>query len=104
MSLDVGNYLFEGPYTSPDSLEDKPGVFVVFCHLENEYKAIDCGAPDKVKSSVVNHGRRELWPNYCSGVLEFAVLYNDTERAAIEESLRNSFKFHCRDDSEKSGG
>jgi hypothetical protein len=32
MSIKVGKYTFDGPYTSTESLQDDPGVYLVLCH------------------------------------------------------------------------
>ena len=100
MSLEIGNYDFEGPYSSPTQLDERPGVFIVFCCTEDHYKGLDCGIANQVRDAVDTHPRREEWAEICQGEIQYAVLYTETNLPAIEERLRELFKFPCRDAAE----
>jgi hypothetical protein len=97
VSLELGNYILEGPYESSATLEDKPGIFIVFCHVGDDYRGLDCGGAKAVRSAVEQHRRRPAWESACDGRLEYAVLYTEQEHSAVVKDLRSRFKFPCRD-------
>mgnify|MGYP006308728751 FL=1 len=97
MSLEIGNYVFEGPYDSADALEHRSGLFVVFCRAEDDFRGLDCGSAADVAAAVTGHPRRDAWQTTCSGTVVFAVLYAEDDLELIEAGLRTQFKFPCRD-------
>ena len=97
MSLELGNYLFEGPYDTIAALADQPGIFIVFCHVEDDYRGLDCGGAKAVRSAVEQHRRRPAWEGACTGRLVYAALYTEQEHAAVVRDLRSRYKFPCRE-------
>jgi len=98
MKFPVGKYRFDGPISSPDQMEDKPGLFVVYCLKHRGYYIIDVDESDKVKSSAQNHERLECWKeNSKEGIITFAVYYTpnvDKEgRKKMEEEIRHGDVF-----------
>ncbi len=99
MSIKICRYMFEGPYSSTKSLEDKSAVYVILCSTNSSYEPIDCGESATVKSRVENHGRKICWNSNCSGTLKVAVLYTpnlqSSGRITIEQEIRAAFRFPC---------
>ncbi len=104
MSMDIGNHVFEGPFTSAQDINEAPGMFVVFCHAGDDYKALDCGISGDVRMTLQRHARTRDWQNACAGSVEFAVLYSDDDDMLdqVEAELRARHKFPCRDAAEGS--
>ncbi len=99
MSIKVGRYNFEGPYSSTSSLQDKSGVYVILCENDSSYWPIDCGESATVKSRVDNHDRKNCWNRNCNGSLKVAVLYTPNIQSAgritIEQEIRRDYNFPC---------
>ena len=99
MSIKIGRYNFEGPYSSSDSLQDKSGVYVILCENGSGYGPIDCGESATVKSRIESHDRRNCWNRNCNGSLRFSVLYTpniqSAGRVAIEQEIRQNYNFPC---------
>ena len=36
MTIKIGDYSFEGPYSSPESFEEKSGVYAIHCKREGK--------------------------------------------------------------------
>ena len=67
-------YKFEGPYSPPDSLENKSGVYVILCYKGGKYYVIDVGESSEVRDRVSNHERADCWEENCeNGILMVAV-------------------------------
>lgn len=99
MSIKIGNYTFEGPYTKVESLQDKSGVYVILCHNSQNYNVVDVGESATIKSRIENHDRKDCWKKNCSSTLEVAVLYTpnmqQAGRMGIEQELRDQYKPPC---------
>jgi len=99
MSIKIGKYTFEGPYSTTDSLEDKSGVYLIVCKNNEKYNPIDLGESATVKSRVESHDRKSCWTRNCSSTLMVAVLYTPNlqqgGRQEIEQDIRNQFNFPC---------
>jgi len=93
-------YKFEGPYKSPDSLEDKSGVYVILCYKNGKYYVIDVGESREVRDRVSNHERVDCWEKHCeNGILMVAVLYTyygkKPSRMDIEQDIRCYYTLPC---------
>lgn len=99
MAIYIGNYTFDGPYTSVGSLEDRSGVYAIVCHSNSKYYLIDVGESATVKSRIENHGRKTCWQRNCNSTLKVAVLYTPNlqqhGRSLIEQKIRNQFNIPC---------
>ena len=100
MSITVGNYTFDGPYTDTNSLEDKSGVYAIHCKSsDGKYYLIDVGESATVKSRVEGHDREDCWKRNCTGTLTVSVLYTPNKQQAgrklIEQELRNQYNPPC---------
>jgi len=99
MSITIGNYKFDGPYTDTDNLENKSGVYAILSSDNGKYNVIDIGESSDVRDRVENHDRKECWFRNCSGEIEIAVLYTPNQqqsgRMQIEQELRKKFNPPC---------
>lgn len=99
MAISVGNYSFEGPYTSTNSLEDKSGVYAIHCYIDSKYYLIDIGESATVKTRIENHDRTDCWKRNCNGQLTVSVLYTPNKQQAgrkeIEQELRQQYNPTC---------
>jgi hypothetical protein len=99
MSIIVGNYSFEGPYTSTEKLENKSGIYAIHCLIDGKYYLIDVGESSEVRNRIENHDRRECWIKNCKGTLTVSVYYTpglqQTGRMNIEQTLRQQFQPIC---------
>jgi len=100
MSIKIGNYTFDGPYTTPDKLEDRSGIYAILCQKDgNNYRLIDVGESANVKTRVETHDRKDCWKRNCNGTLTFAVYYTpglqQPGRMAIEQEIRKQYDPPC---------
>lgn len=99
MTIRIGKYTFEEPFTSASSLQERAGVYVIICNNSNTNKVVDVGESANVKSRVESHDRRDCWKRNCSGTLLVAVLYTPNQqqvaRMAIEKGMRDQYNAPC---------
>lgn len=100
MSIAVGSYTFEGPYTHLASLRDQPGIYAILCQRNGQYLVVDVGQTQAVRQRIETHDRKSCWSRNCgSGVLAAAVLYtpglSEDARRRIEEGIREQFAPCC---------
>jgi hypothetical protein len=99
MAITIGNYSFDGPYSSISSLEDRSGVYAIHCRVESKYYLVDVGESAKVKTRVENHDRADCWRRNCKGQLTVSVLYTENKQQAgrkeIEQELRQLYNPPC---------
>jgi hypothetical protein len=99
MSIKIGKYTFEGPYTSTANLEDRSGVYAILCQKEGNNYVVDVGESATVKSRIDSHDRGDCWTRNCNGTLAVAVYYtpnlHQPGRMAIEQELREQYDPAC---------
>lgn len=99
MSIEIGNYNFEGYYSSPEYLEDEPGLYTIFCRKYEKDVLLDIGESENVKSSVQDNEKSNCWIRNCPSALGYAVLYtpdlDDKGRMEIEEEIRDQYNPVC---------
>ncbi|MBW1947585.1 MAG: hypothetical protein JRI33_06555 [Deltaproteobacteria bacterium] len=99
MSIKIGKYTFEGPYTSTANLEDKSGVYAILCKKNEKYNLVDVGESATVKSRVETHDRKDCWQRNCNSTLTVAVYYTpglkQPGRKAIELEIRDQYDPPC---------
>lgn len=97
MAITIGNYMFDGAYSSPALLDDRSGVYAVLGASMNGPKVIDIGESGWVRTRVQGHDRAQAWAR--QGLpLSFAALYCDeAARMRIESELRGRFNPPCGD-------
>lgn len=100
MSIQLGSFLFEGPYPNTAPLQNESGIYAILCDAgNNHYGVIDIGESDEVKNRVDYHDRRQCWSDCCDSALAVAVLYipgaQQTDRLPIEQELREVYAPPC---------
>jgi hypothetical protein len=99
--INIGNYQFEGPYTSTASLEDRSGVYAILDQRADDNYLLDCGESATVKTRVEGHDRQPCWNRNSSGTLNVAVFYTpnlqQSGRMAVEQAIRKAFNPTCGD-------
>jgi hypothetical protein len=94
MTIEIANYLFDGPYTLIQDLKGDAGVYAVLCiHGEGNSFLIDVGESDHVRSGVEGSEKKSCWIENCKGVLAVAILYtpdlNQAGRLDIVKMIRS---------------
>lgn len=99
MTITVGRYTFEGPYTDTGLLRDNAGVYAIHCNRDGGYYLVDVGESATVRTRVENHDRKDCWTRNCTGTLTVSVLYTpgqqQAQRMAIEQEIRDQFNPPC---------
>ena len=97
MSINVGNYTFEGPYASSSYLNGQSGVYVILGNNGgNNWNVVDVGESSQLKTRVENHDRKMCWNGQKFANLHVAAIYaNENSRMAIESQLRTQFNPPC---------
>ena len=97
MSIKIGGYTFQGPYSYVNTLKNKSGVYAIICDKGN--KPIDVGESAEVNDRVENHERKQCWKRNCTGSLKYAVKYTPgvkkPGRMKIEQDIRSKVKLPC---------
>src|SRR5438874_689001 len=101
MSINIGNYAFEGPFTNPASLSNASGVYSVLTRPAGNgtYSVVDIGESGSVRDRVMSHDRTPSWSRCVqSGGLCYAAYYCDERaRMSIEKALRTAYNPPCGD-------
>ncbi|PKN02504.1 hypothetical protein CVU76_00475 [Candidatus Dojkabacteria bacterium HGW-Dojkabacteria-1] len=99
MSIQIGNYRFEGPYLQISNLEGKSGVYVILTGIaDKRYRVIDIGESADIWTRITCHDRKSCWERnvFPGSFITFAVLYcNENDRVQIEKALRNAYEPTC---------
>lgn len=99
MSIRIGKYTFEGPYSSTNLLEDRSGVYAIIDDKSDGLNLIDVGESSALKSRVENHERSDCWKRNNIGKLKVSVLYTPNQhqsgRMLIEQEIRNQYSPVC---------
>jgi hypothetical protein len=86
-------YEFDGAYTSPDSLQSRSGVYVIWCKKGDTWTVLDVGEAADVKERVSNHDRTDCWSQHCSGIIYYSATYTphlqQPGRMEIEQRIRD---------------
>ena len=101
MGFEMWGYQFDGAYTSPDSLESRSGVYVIWCKNGDNWTVLDVGESADVKERVSNHERADCWERNCSGTIYYSVTYTpnlqQSGRKEIEQKIRDLTNPPCGD-------
>ncbi|KIZ47771.1 MULTISPECIES: hypothetical protein [Rhodopseudomonas] len=97
MGINIGNYTFDGIYSSPAHLADRSGVYAVLGATMTGQKVVDIGESGWIRTRIQAHDRAPAWAR--QGLpLSYAALYCDeTSRMRIERELRARFNPPCGD-------
>ena len=100
MSIKIGGYDFEGPFTDTSKLRYEQGVYSILDQrADGKYYVVDVGESEDVRTRIENHDRSDCWKRNQRGTLTVAVLYtpgmSGDRRRAIESALREQYSPAC---------
>ena len=99
MSIMLGKYYFQGPYSSLNQLQNKPGLYAVHCQ-EEEKKILDLGEAAQIKDRIKTHERMKCWLRCSDGQgISVSAYYtrhwNQMNRKKAILKLRKKFSPPC---------
>lgn len=99
MSIQIGNYSFDGPFGDPAHLRNNSGVYAVLTRATANapFTVIDIGEAGWIRDRLTNHDRQNQWARAgLGGGFWFAAFYCDERaRMQIERELRVQFNPAC---------
>jgi hypothetical protein len=99
MSIEIGNYSFEGYHSSPTYLEDEPGLYAILCRTYEKDVLLDIGESENVKSRVQDNERSSCWIRNCPSALGYAFLYtpdlDEKGRMQIVDEIKDQYNPVC---------
>ena len=100
MAFERWGYQFDGAYTSPDSLESLPGVYVIWCRSqEGTWHVLDVGEAENVQDCTRNQDRLPCWQQNCQGEIYYSAMYTlnmgKNKRLEIESEIRRQERPVC---------
>ncbi|MBL1255940.1 hypothetical protein [Methylocystis sp. Sn-Cys] len=97
MAIKIGNYTFDGAYSSHGFLDDRSGVYAVLGATVGGRKVVDIGESGAIRTRLASHDRAPAWAR--QGLpLTYAALYCDeASRMRIERELRAAYNPPCGD-------
>ena len=97
MAINIGNYTFDGAYSSPTFLDDKSGVYAVLGATAGGRKVLDIGESGWVQTRVSNHDRATIWARQGMSLTYAAYYCDEAARMRIERELRAQYDPPCGD-------
>ena len=101
MAFEQWGYMVEGAWSDPERLEDRSGVYIIWCKVGENWFVLDVGESGTVKSRVLNHERAECWRQNCRGEIYYSVIYTpnlqQAGRMEIEQRIRSLTNPPCGD-------
>jgi hypothetical protein len=98
LTVQIGDYAFDGPFKSTDSIEDKSGIYAVLHYKEGKCYLLDIGESSKIKAVIEEHDRKE-WEKNSKGSIEYSVYYTPKlkkdDRKEIEMKIRATYRPPC---------
>lgn len=100
MSIEIGWFSFDGPFSSENDLQAKAGIFTVLSLEEGgRYNMLDVDGGDDVAGAVKAHERRECWEEHKGKSLHYAAFYlvegNAEARETIIKEIRMQYVMAC---------
>jgi hypothetical protein len=99
VTIKIGNYNFEGPYSNEWQLKDQSGVYAILGGNGSEsWKVVDIGESEQLRTRVAGHDRSDSWKRQRHATLACAALYcSAQDRMRVEKELRGQFNPPCGD-------
>ena len=92
MAFERWGYQFDGAYTNCESLEERSGVYVIWCKINDHWSVLDVGESSSVRERVCQHDREDCWRRNCKGTIYYSATYTPNlqqeGRKAIESRIR----------------
>ena len=98
MSLQIGKYQAEGPYTDTINLKRLSGVYVILGRSNQaaSWNVLDVGESGDIRERIENHDRKDQWKRCGHNYLAVAPIYvNALQRTHVEQELRQQFNPPC---------
>ena len=99
MSITIGGYSFDGPYSTTSNLEDRSGVYAILDRRQDGSFLVDVGESSEVKTRIENHDRKDCWSKNALGTINVAVYYTPNlqqqGRMLVEQKIRDEYKPSC---------
>lgn len=98
MSIQIGNYHAEGPFSNVSGLAARSGVYIVLGRTlaQSSWQIVDIGESGDIQTRVGNHDRASDWKRQGHLELAVAAIYADERnRMLIERQLRVQFNPPC---------
>lgn len=97
MAIQIGNYNFEGPFSSVDGLRNTSGVYAILgSNQARQFTVLDIGESATLRDRVGSHDRHDQWRQCGYRTLFAAALYTDAHsRMRIESELRTAYQPPC---------
>jgi len=93
MAFEKWGYTWDGAFTDPNKLEDRSGIYVIWCKNGEDWKVLDVGESATVKTRVLGHDRAGCWARNCRGTIYYTAHYTpglqQTGRIEIEQRIRS---------------
>jgi hypothetical protein len=94
LTIKIGDYDFDGPFSSTDSIENKSGIYAILHYKEGKFYLLDIGESSRIKKEIEEYDRKE-WEKKSNGVIEYSVFYTPKlwkdDRKEIEIKIRATY-------------
>lgn len=83
--LTIGNYEFHGPFANAESLEERPGIYVVLCCEGDDVHEVLAVvvATKNVRQHLLERAEHDLWIEQYNGRLQVAAIYVSSESLEV---------------------
>lgn len=96
MTIQIGGYNFDGPYSNSQTLQARSGVYVVLgINGPQQYWVIDVGESRDVQNRLACHDREPWWRRQGSALFYAALYCDETHRMLVEQNLRRQYDPPC---------
>jgi hypothetical protein len=75
MGFEGWGHYFEGPFSSTEALKSMPGVYIVWCYIQRQWKILDVGDALNILECLKNHKSMDCWKEHCAGKLFYSASY-----------------------------
>jgi hypothetical protein len=72
LTIKIGDYDFDGPFSSTDSIENKSGIYAILHYKQGKFNLLDIGESSRIKKEIEEHDRKE-WEKKSNGAIEYSV-------------------------------
>lgn len=99
MTINIGNYAFDGPHGQIDNLHERSGVYAILTQgaAGSSFKVVDIGESGAIRTRIANHDRAPCWTGQAQARGLFAAAYycDEPTRMRVEQQLRAQFNPPC---------
>lgn len=97
MGITIGNYSFDGPFSSSSSLQSRSGVYAILGRNgAGGWKVVDIGESGDLRNRIDGHDREACWNRQTSSSWSVAAYYCDEPtRMRVESALRSQYDPPC---------